>query len=164
MIQMCNNLVDLSMSSLVDVLSVVLFALRLFQYDGCALSFLLWITQNLLKKKKTRHRRRNYNSTKWYLSIKWEKEKPWQQAHASIPLLSQAVCVHQYFSKWSEYLRKSKARRGLFLDLVISVVRSSEAGCTVSGRNGNPPEQFRRRLTTVTLPLQQARCSAVKPW
>ena len=26
-----------------------------------------------------------------------------------------------------------------------------------------PPGQLRRRLTTVTLPLQQARCSAVKP-
>ena len=110
MIQMCNNLVDLSMSSLVDVLSVVLFALRLFQYDGCALSLLLWITQNLLKKKKTRHRRRNCNSTKWYLSIKWEKEKPWQQAHASIPLLPPGVCVHQYFSKWSEYLRKKQSK------------------------------------------------------
>ena len=162
MIQICNNLVDLSMSSLVDVLSVVLFALRLFQYDGCALSFLLWITKNLLKKKKTRHRRRNYNSTKWYLSIKWEKEKPWQQAHASIPLLPQAVCVHQYFSNWSEYLRKqSKARRELFLDLVRSVARMSDA---LSLAEETPPGQLRRRLTTVTLPLQQARCSAVKPW
>ena len=39
-VQMSNDLVDLT-SSLVEVLFVVLFALRLFQYDGCALSFLL---------------------------------------------------------------------------------------------------------------------------